>query len=167
MILIAIGANLPGREGASPNETCQAAVPYLLEIPGLTFVALSPWYRAVSIPRADLPDYCNGVIRFHGEIDAVGLLERLHEIEALFGRERFELNAPRTLDLDIIDINGNIRATPSPILPHPRAHQRAFVLRPLMDVAPGWRHPTLRQSVATLLADLPPQGVSLWTNEAD
>src|SRR5271154_3630321 len=109
MILIAIGANLPALDGAPPDETCQAVIPYLLKIPGLSFVAVSPWYRTVSIPRADFPDYCNGIIRFDGEIDPVDLLERLHEIEALFGRERFELNAPRTLDLDIIDLNGVIR----------------------------------------------------------
>jgi 2-amino-4-hydroxy-6-hydroxymethyldihydropteridine diphosphokinase len=166
MILISIGANLPGPDGAPPYETCQAVIPYLLEIPGLTFVALSRWYRSVSMPRADFPDYCNGVIRFEGEIKSDDLLARLNQIEARFGRERFEKNGPRTLDLDIIDINGIIRATPTPILPHLRAHQRAFVLRPLLDVAPGWRHPTLRRSVATLLADLPPQGVEPWTNEA-
>src|SRR5271156_2993015 len=120
MILISIGANLPGLEGASPNETCQAAIPYLLEIPGLSFVALSPWYRTVSMPRADFPDYCNGVVRFHGEIDAAELLERLHGIEAEFGRERLVLNGPRRLDLDIVDLNGIICAGPSPILPHPR-----------------------------------------------
>jgi 2-amino-4-hydroxy-6-hydroxymethyldihydropteridine diphosphokinase len=167
MILISIGANLPGLEGGAPNETCQAAIPYLLEIPGLTFVALSRWYRTVSMPRADFPDYCNGVVRFHGDADAAELLERLHGIEAVFGRERFELNGPRTLDLDIVDLNGIIREGPSPILPHPRTHERAFVLRPLLDVAPGWRHPILRQSVATLLADLPPQGINPWGDEAD
>ena len=125
------------------------------------------WYRTVSMPRADFPDYCNGVVRFHGDIDAAELLERLHGIEAVFGRERFEVNGPRTLDLDIVDLNGIIREGPSPILPHPRAHERAFVLRPLLDVAPGWRHPILRQSVATLLADLPPQGINPWGDEAD
>jgi 2-amino-4-hydroxy-6-hydroxymethyldihydropteridine diphosphokinase len=165
MILIAIGANLPGPDGKSPHETCRAVIPFLLDIPGLTFVALSPWYRTESIPRGDFPDYCNGVIRFQGEIAPEVLLARLHEIEARFGRERFEVNAPRTLDLDIIDLNGMIRATPTPILPHPRADQRAFVLRPILDVAPGWRHPVLRQSVATLLAELPPQGLQPWENE--
>jgi 2-amino-4-hydroxy-6-hydroxymethyldihydropteridine diphosphokinase len=78
---------------------------------------------------------------------------------------RGEPNAARTLDLDIIDLNGIIRAVPDPILPHPRAHYRAFVLRPLLDVAPGWRHPVLRQSVATLLAELPPQAIEPWAEE--
>jgi 2-amino-4-hydroxy-6-hydroxymethyldihydropteridine diphosphokinase len=162
MILIAIGANLPGLDGASPIETCCAVVPVLREIPGLSFVALSSWYRTVSLPRLDFPDYCNGVLRLRGEIEPGALLSRLHEIEVQFGRERREVNGPRTLDLDIIDINGAIRATPVPVLPHPRAHLRAFVLRPIMDVAPGWRHPVFRRSVATLLSELPEQGVQPW-----
>ncbi len=105
------------------------------------------------------------MIRLKGEINPAVLLAYLQDIEARFGRERSVPNASRTLDLDIIDVNGVIRATPDPVLPHPRAHLRAFVLRPLLDVAPGWRHPTLRQSVATLLAELPPQPIQLWYEE--
>lgn len=165
MILIAIGANLPGPEGMAPIETCLATVPLLSEISGLSFVALSPWYRTAAIPHSDMPDFCNGVIRLQGEIDPVELLFKLQEIEERFGRERLFLNAPRTVDLDIIDLNGQIRATPTPILPHPRAHQRAFVLRPVLDVAPAWRHPALHRNVSTLLADLPPQNIQPWHAE--
>jgi 2-amino-4-hydroxy-6-hydroxymethyldihydropteridine diphosphokinase len=166
MILIALGANLPGRDDASPLETCNAAVQFLLAMPELTFVAMSSWFRTVSIPRADLPDYCNGVVCFQGAMDPEKLLARLHDIEARFGRQRIELNGPRTLDLDLIDMNGIIRETPAPVLPHPRAHERAFVLRPMLDVAPGWRHPVLRRSAAELLAALPPQGISPWREAA-
>ncbi|HQT47779.1 MAG TPA: 2-amino-4-hydroxy-6-hydroxymethyldihydropteridine diphosphokinase [Acidocella sp.] len=166
MILIAIGANLPGLCGSLPLETCRAAAQRVREDPGLDFVALSSWYRTAAIPRGDFPDYCNGVLRLRGEADPAELLARMHAIEAEFGRERGELNAPRTLDLDVIDINGLIRATPTPVLPHPRAHLRAFVLRPILDVAPGWRHPVLRQNVATLLSELPPQGIQPWHDEA-
>jgi len=166
MILIAIGANLARKDGGTPVETCRASVPLLCDISGLSFVALSSWYRSASIPKGDLPDYCNGVIRLEGEIEPVFLLTKLHEIEREFGRERTELNAPRTLDLDIIDLNGIIRATPDPILPHPRAHLRAFVLRPILDVAPAWRHPTCRNSVTTLLAELPPQNIRPWPEDA-
>jgi 2-amino-4-hydroxy-6-hydroxymethyldihydropteridine diphosphokinase len=97
-----------------------------------------------------------------GEIGAAALLAELQAIEARFGRVRGALNAARTLDLDIIDLNGMIRAVPSPILPHPRAHLRAFVLRPILDVAPGWRHPTLRQGVSFLLSSLAPQAIEPW-----
>jgi 2-amino-4-hydroxy-6-hydroxymethyldihydropteridine diphosphokinase len=164
-ILIAIGANLPGPEGQPPIQNCRDAVPLLCAIPGLAFVALSSWYRSVAQPRADQPDYCNGVIRLSGYVDPAGLLARLHEIEALFGRERTVTNAARSLDLDIIDLNGMIRAVPAPVLPHPRAHLRAFVLRPILDVAPGWRHPILQQNVSTMLAELSPQGIRPWDED--
>jgi 2-amino-4-hydroxy-6-hydroxymethyldihydropteridine diphosphokinase len=97
-----------------------------------------------------------------GEIDPVALLAQLHEAEAEAGRLRGEPNAPRTLDLDIIDVNGAVRAVPAPILPHPRAHLRAFVLRPILDVAPSWQHPTFHRSVTSLLVDLPPQRIQPW-----
>jgi 2-amino-4-hydroxy-6-hydroxymethyldihydropteridine diphosphokinase len=165
IILIGIGANLPGVDGSSPAESCRAAVPYICAIPGLAFVALSSWYRAAAIPRGDFPDYCNGVIRMTGTIEPDVLLAKLQEIETLFGRRRGPPNAPRTLDLDIVDLNGTIRATPDPVLPHPRAHLRAFVLRPILDVAPAWRNPISRTSVTTLLADLPPQEIQPWDDD--
>jgi 2-amino-4-hydroxy-6-hydroxymethyldihydropteridine diphosphokinase len=92
-------------------------------------------------------------------IDPADLLARLMRIEAAFGRQRGEPNAPRTLDLDIVAIGALVRHAPDPILPHPRAHQRAFVLAPLVDVAPSWVHPLLGRTAAALLAALPPQEI--------
>lgn len=163
MILIAVGANLPTLSGSKPFETCLAAVGEVRQILGLRFVALSSWYRSVAIPRSEQPNYCNGVIRLEGEPAPRELLEALQEIETRHGRQRPSHHDSRTLDLDIIDLNGAIRAIPMPVLPHPRAHLRAFVLRPIMDVAPSWRHPTLRQSVSSLLSELPPQGIEPWS----
>jgi 2-amino-4-hydroxy-6-hydroxymethyldihydropteridine diphosphokinase len=165
MILVAIGANLPQPNGGTVRDSCEAAALAVRAIAGLAFIALSPWYRAAPIPKGDQPDYCNGMIRLEGDIAPAALLLRLQGIEQDFSRVRGERNAARTLDLDIIDLNGIIRAVPDPVLPHPRAHHRAFVLRPLLDVAPGWRHPVLRQSVATLLAELPPQAIQPWADD--
>lgn len=162
MILIAIGANLPGENGASALATCEAAVVEICAIPGLTLRALSPWYRSQAIPVSDQPDYCNGVIRLSGDIAPQALLQALQEIEVRFGRTRSVPNAARTLDLDIIDVRGVVSGEPNLVLPHPRAHERAFVLWPLRDVAPGWHHPVLCRSVATLVASLPPQNIKLW-----
>lgn len=161
MILVAIGANLPGPHGASPLLACRAAAEALRGLPGLRFVALSRWYATAPVPRADQPDYVNGMARLEGEADPAWLLARLHAIEAAGGRVRGEPNAARTLDLDLIDVNGALRDTPSPTLPHPRAHERAFVLMPLADVAPGWQHPRLGRSAAELLAALPAQRIAV------
>jgi 2-amino-4-hydroxy-6-hydroxymethyldihydropteridine diphosphokinase len=166
MILVALGANLPAPDGTPPIETCRAAAAQVRQIPGLTFVAESSWYRSESIPRAEQPDYCNGILRLQGEVDPAWLLAQLQEIENRYGRQRSVPNAARTLDLDIIDMNGIVRVAPDPVLPHPRAHLRAFVLRPILDVAPAWRHPFLGSCVADLLAELPVQEISLWPEAA-
>ncbi len=162
MILIAIGANLPDHAGAHPLATCRAAAEALRSLPGLRVTAISRWYASAPMPPSGQPDYVNGVARLEGEAaDPAALLARLHAIEARAGRVRGEPNAARTLDLDLITIDGLLRDSPDPILPHPRAHERAFVLRPVADVAPGWVHPRLGRAVEALLAALPPQGVGL------
>jgi len=152
-VLIAIGANLPGSDGRHPRATCIAAAEALRDLPGLRFCALSPWYETEPIPPGG-PRYVNGVALLQGQPDPAWLLARLQRIELLAGRLRSVPNAPRTLDLDIIAIGSLLRDSPDPVLPHPRAHLRAFVLRPVLDVAPFWVHPRLGQSGHALEAAL-------------
>jgi len=152
MILIALGANLPGPDGAPALETLQRAAALLDGLCGAKLVAISRWYNTAPVPPSPgTPDYVNGVARLEGEVDPAVLLAATQAIENRFGRVRPYLNAPRTLDLDLIDVNGIVRDGPDPILPHPRAHQRRFVLEPLMDVAPDWVHPRLHASATELL----------------
>lgn len=162
MILVAIGANLPAGDGALPLTTCEDAVRAVRAIPGVTLQAQSRWYRSQALPVSEQPDYCNGVVRLAGEIEPLALLRALQEIETRFGRVRSVPNAARTLDLDIIDIDGMRCDKPDLILPHPRAHERAFVLCPVLDVAPEWLHPVLRLRADALLAGLPPQNIKPW-----
>jgi 2-amino-4-hydroxy-6-hydroxymethyldihydropteridine diphosphokinase len=158
VILIALGANLPAEAGYSPLQTCQAAAAALDSLPGLRLRSLSNWYRTVPVPPLPgAPLFVNGVARLAGAPgDPARLLAALHAIEDRAGRQRPYPNAPRVLDLDLIDLDGLRRAAPDPVLPHPRAHLRRFVLQPLLDVAPFWVHPVLGRSAAALLADLPP-----------
>ena len=153
MILVALGSNLPGPWGA-PQLSCRRAAAALAALPGLRLEALSRWYRSAPVPRSDQPDYVNGVARLSGKIDPAHLLRLLHDIECQGGRVRGLPDAARTLDLDIIDMDGQVRAAPDPVLPHPRAHRRAFVLLPLCDVAPGWTEPRSGAGVDDLLAEL-------------
>jgi 2-amino-4-hydroxy-6-hydroxymethyldihydropteridine diphosphokinase len=161
VILVAIGANLPGARGESPRVACAAAAEALRSLSGPRVVAMSRWYRTAPLPPAGQPSYVNGVVRLEGRVDPAWLLARLHAIEALGGRVRGGRNAARTLDLDLIDANGALSNDPGLLLPHPRAHERAFVLAPLADVAPDWVHPRLGRAVADLLAALPAQDISL------
>ena len=161
MMLVAIGANLPGRDGEPPVATCQRAVAAMRDIPGVRLVAVSRWYETAPVPPSGQPDYVNGVARLEGEIAPAVLLAELQAIEAGEGRRRGAPNAARTLDLDIIAMDSLTRAEPDPLLPHPRAHLRTFVLVPLAEVAPGWVHPTLHRSVEALVAALPPARMRL------
>jgi 2-amino-4-hydroxy-6-hydroxymethyldihydropteridine diphosphokinase len=81
-------------------------------------------------------------------LDAAALLALLHRVETRFGRTRRARNEPRTLDLDLLDYDGLVRSE-APILPHPRLAERAFVLLPLRDVAPAWRHPVSGRTLPT------------------
>lgn len=159
MILVAVGANLPAGAGATPLETCLQAVDALRAIPGLRVAAVSSWYETDPMPPSGQPPYVNGVVRLDGRIEPAVLLAALHAIEDGHGRTRAERNAARTLDLDVVAMGDLVREAPDPVVPHPRAHLRGFVLEPLRDVAPGWRHPVLGRSVEELIAELPPQGV--------
>lgn len=166
MILVGIGSNLPGRHGVTPLETCQWAISQLAALPGLRLDAVSQWYVTSPMPPSGQPLYVNAVARLAvgpdaAEPDPAALLAALQAIEAEAGRVRGERNAARTLDLDIIAIDAMVRATPDPVLPHPRAHLRAFVLVPLLDVAAGWIHPVEGVEAGELLRRLPDQGVRL------
>lgn len=156
--LIALGANLADPAGNPPLLTCRRAAAALAELPGLRLVALSRWYRtAPDPPMPGAPWFVNGVARLVGDAgDPAALLAALHAIEAAAGRQRSWRNAPRPLDLDLIDLDELVRAAPDPVLPHPRAHLRRFVLQPLAEVAPEWRHPVFGVGAARLLAGLPP-----------
>ena len=163
MVLIGIGANLPGPDGVPPIETCRRAVVALDAVPGLRVRGLSRWYTTAPVPVSSQPPYINGVAHLVGVAEPAALLAVLQAMEARAGRVRGERNAARVLDLDIIAMGAEgrmVRSAPDPVLPHPRAHERAFVLVPLRDVAPDWVHPILGRSVAALIAALPAQQIS-------
>lgn len=154
-IYIGLGANLPSPEHSTPRETLAAAM-RALEASGLVLVARSPLYESEPVPVSDQPWYLNAVIEVATDRDAPEVLALLHSVENAFGRIRGIRNAPRVLDLDLLDHRGTVRDGPdSPILPHPRLADRAFVLLPLRDIAPAWRHPVDGRNIAELLESLP------------
>lgn len=115
--------------------------------------ARSKWYWSAPIPPSSQSLYINGVCAVETDIPPDRLLLQLHAIEARFGRVRTHPGAARVLDLDLLDCGGRIlRLGGGLVLPHPRLHRRAFVLRPLADIAPGWRHPVLGLTAEALLA---------------
>ena len=123
-------------------------------------MARSRWFSSAPVPASDQPRYINGVARLTCSLSPSALLLALNAIERAFGRARGMADAARTLDLDIVDMYGQIRAAPDPVLPHPRAHLRGFVLHPLRDVAPRWVHPGLDIGIDALIAGLLPE--DMW-----
>jgi 2-amino-4-hydroxy-6-hydroxymethyldihydropteridine diphosphokinase len=128
-----------------------------LESHGVTVRQVSPWYRTAPVPASEQPWYFNAVAEISADLPADRLLAELHAVEEEFGRVRGARNAPRIIDLDLLDYRGEIAAggPGKASLPHPRMTVRAFVLRPLADVAPQWRHPVSGASIQALVAALP------------
>lgn len=155
MIYVALGGNLPTTEFGAPRETLEAAIGALTRA-GLTIRARSPWYESAPVPPSDQPLFVNGVLAVEADLSAPELLGLLHMIEADFGRVRREQNAARPLDLDLIDYRGEISSGRGggPVLPHPRMEGRSFVLLPLRDIAPQWRHPVSGKSIEALVKGL-------------
>lgn len=166
-ITIAVGANLPRESGETAAETCLWAVGQLACLPGLSVVAVSRWYESAPVPPSGQPPYVNGVVRLSGQVGPAWLLARLHEIEAAAGRRRTVANAARPLDLDIITMGGLVRASPDPVVPHPRATGRAFVLLPLRDVMPDWRDPVTGRGIDTFLPGIAGQEITVMPARAE
>ncbi len=157
MILIGLGANLESETYGPPRATCGAALERLAD-DGISIVARARWYRTAPVPISDQPWYVNGVVRVATGLGAEQLLERLLTIEQMFGRRRGERNAPRTIDLDLLAHGDHVLEDAGPHaarIPHPRMSERAFVLMPLAEVAPDWRHPITGEPVNDLIARLP------------
>jgi 2-amino-4-hydroxy-6-hydroxymethyldihydropteridine diphosphokinase len=158
MILIGLGANLATAAYGPPRRGLEAALA-LLDAEGIRVVARSRWWLSEPVPPADVPWFVNGVASIETAIGPDALLARLFDLETRFGRVRGARNAPRALDLDLLDYEGERRAPSASsvlTLPHPRLEGRAFVLLPLAEVAPYWRHPASGLSVGELVAALPP-----------
>ncbi len=142
---VALGSNL-----GYPQATVQAALAALQSLPGSALAAASPLYRSVPVGLKNQPDFINAVAALDTQLSADNLLDELFAIEARFGRKREFHHAPRTLDLDLLLYGNETRSTPRLTLPHPRMHERAFVLLPLVEIAPETVIPGHGAAVALL-----------------
>jgi 2-amino-4-hydroxy-6-hydroxymethyldihydropteridine diphosphokinase len=149
MIYIALGANIAspvGPPAVTLRRALEAMSKHRIEV-----VAVSRFYETPAWPRAEDPPFVNAVALVRTRLLPGELLRTLLVIEKAFGRMRKTKWEPRALDLDLIDYGGLLSDAPHLMLPHPLMHERAFVLRPLADVAPRWRHPDTGQGVDDLL----------------
>lgn len=148
LAVIALGGNLPGRY---PNVAAAlAAAATAVERAGFQVVRTSRWWRSAAWPNPADPPYLNGVLLARTALEPQAAMAALHAIEADFGRDRQAANAPRTLDLDLIALGDAVLTGPPLTLPHPRAAERLFVMGPLAEIAPDWRHPVTGQTAQKL-----------------
>lgn len=131
--VIALGSNL-----AEPARQVRAALSALEAHPQIQIEKTSSLYVTAPVGYDNQPDFVNAVCSVRTSLDGVSLLAVLNRIEADFWRERTFRNAPRTLDLDIIDFDGISSNDPHLTLPHPRAHERSFVMKPLAEILPDF-----------------------------
>ncbi|WP_409233607.1 2-amino-4-hydroxy-6-hydroxymethyldihydropteridine diphosphokinase [Ruegeria sp. B32] len=180
-VVVALGANLTLR-GNGPKVTLAQALE-VMEAKGLVIRAKSRLFSTPCFPAGAGPDYVNAAAVIETELDPRGVLDLLHEVEAEFGRARVQRWGMRTLDLDLVcwddrvlpDLDGyrrwldlpmdqQVRSAPEQlIVPHPRLQDRAFVLVPMADVAPDWRHPVLDLTVREMIGQLPADEVAAVT----
>ena len=155
MILVALGANLPSRFG-TPAQTLYAALKAMAEA-GVWPVQISRVWKTAPVPFVEGdPWYHNAVAAVETALEPEALLKALLAIEEAFGRVRTIKNAPRLLDLDLIAYDDRIiRKGEELIVPHPRMHERAFVLMPMSDILDGWKHPESGKTLEQLIAVLP------------
>lgn len=157
---IGLGANLPSAAGA-PAKTIAAAIERLAECGRVT--AHSGLYRTAPVGYVDQPAFVNAAVLLETDLRPLPLLDALLGIERRYGRDRAAgpPKGPRTLDLDLLLYDDLVLDKPELTLPHPAMHQRRFVLAPLGEIAPEWRHPVLRRSIAELLTGLPQEDSSV------
>jgi 2-amino-4-hydroxy-6-hydroxymethyldihydropteridine diphosphokinase len=144
-----------------PATLCRAL--RILHLAGIDIVARSPWYESEPVPDDGQPWYVNGAAVLRTSLEPADLLRQLHAAEAELGRVRGARNAARMVDIDLIAYGDRVigegeaeQRAGRLVLPHPLMHLRRFVLQPLADVAPDWRHPRLGRTVREMLAGLPP-----------
>lgn len=143
---VSIGSNLGDRE-----QNCLKAIDALISAPGVTLVAQSPLYETEPVDFKDQDWFVNGVLKIETDMTPQLLLVTLKEIEKKLGRRRHSIRfGPRVIDLDIILYDKVTMATPELEIPHPRMHERRFVLKPICDIDPNLRHPILHQTMREL-----------------
>ena len=159
-IIIGIGGNLKSNDGTHPIKVAMKAIRYLNDY-SIKVTDQSSWYETEPIPKSEQPNFFNCVVFANTNLNELDVLKSLHEIEYKLGRRRRVVNEARVIDLDLIDYSNKILRNKEIIVPHPRAHQRKFVMEPLAELDKNWVHPVLKTNIKKILKNLDDQNIKI------
>ena len=159
-IIIGIGGNLKSNDGTHPIKVAMKAIRYFNDY-SIKVTDQSSWYETEPIPKSEQPNFFNCIVFANTILNELDVLKSLHEIEYKLGRRRRLVNEARVIDLDLIDYSNKILISNEIIIPHPRAHQRRFVMEPLAQLDANWIHPILKTNVCEILKRLDNQIIKI------
>ena len=163
-IIIGIGGNLKSEEGAHPIKVAMKAISYFKDYL-INVTNQSSWYETEPIPKSDQPNFFNCIVLANTNLNELDVLKSLHEIEHKLGRKRRMVNEARIIDLDLIDYSNKILINKEIVIPHPRAHQRRFVMEPLAELDNTWVHPILKININKILKNLHNQNIKIFNEK--
>ena len=159
-IIIGIGGNIKSEDGDHPIKVAMKAIRYLKDY-SINITNQSSWYETEPIPKSDQPNFFNCIVFAKTVLNELDVLKSLHEIEYRLGRRRILMNEARVIDLDLIDYSNKILRNKEIIIPHPRAHQRRFVMEPLAELDKNWVHPIFKINIKRILDKLNNQQIKI------
>ncbi len=160
-IIIGIGGNLKSNDGTHPIKVAMKAIRYFNDY-SIKVTDQSSWYETEPIPKSEQPNFFNCIVFAKTDLSELDVLKSLHEIEHILGRRRRVVNESRIIDLDLIDYSNKILRNKEIIIPHPRAHQRRFVMEPLAELDKNWIHPILKINIKKILGELNNQKIKVF-----
>ena len=153
MIIIGLGSNLVSNIGNKPQKNCQLALEKMREV-DIFPIKVSSFFESAPLPVSTQPWFANLAVSVKTDLTPHKLLNALLSIESDMGRKREGKNDPRVIDLDILVFNNIIIQTENLVLPHPRINDRAFVLYPIQELNPSWKHPVSGENIVNLISNL-------------
>ena len=163
-IIIGIGGNIKSEAGTHPIKVGMKAISYFKDY-SIKVTNQSSWYETEPIPKSNQPNFFNCIVLANTILSELDVLKSLHEIEHKLGRKRRMVNEARIIDLDLIDYSNKILINKEIVIPHPRAHQRRFVMEPLAELDKTWVHPILKININKILKNLSNQNIKIFNEK--
>ena len=160
-IIISIGGNTKSKDGTHPINVAMKAISCFKNY-SIKVTDQSSWYETEPIPKSEQPNFFNCIVFANTILNELDVLKSLHEIEHKLGRRRRVINEARVIDLDLIDYSNKILRNEKIVIPHPRAHQRRFVMEPLAELDKNWVHPILKINIMKILKNLDNQNIKIF-----